>query len=222
MKELNKFVQWAYKARGNTVRNLADGVPTTPEKMFLSFMSHNPIFISNGPAGLNGSVKGVGFAPKVEYMEKTLSIFEDHIATYVQGDKEYQTRALELLHQHIYCEEAQQYMDFEHLYGVEMAYQKSYTNFMDNQEATLVFYQPPVISYELRGKMQLIGERHDIEADISNDDLPLIQRYLNAIHDVYHSPNPKRWKTRMAYKFKIEEIYDKSVTPNGWGKKVEL
>ncbi|MFI3251913.1 MAG: hypothetical protein R3Y60_02105 [bacterium] len=222
MEKLNKFVEWAYKARGNTVKKLAAGEQLTPEKMFLSFMSHNPIFISNGPAGLNGSVKGVGFAPKEEFMEKMLEKFEAHIATYVPGDKTYQDRALTLLIECIYGDEAQKNIDFTKLYGVEMAYQKSYENYMDNSQATMVFYQPPVISYEVRGQMKLIGERHDKDAVVNIDELPLIQRYLNAIHDVYHSPNRERWKTRMAYQFTIEEIYDKSVTPNGWGTKVEL
>ena len=58
--ELNRFFNWAYKTRANTVKALAEGKMMSPEKMFLSFTSHDPVFISNGPEGLNGSVKGIG------------------------------------------------------------------------------------------------------------------------------------------------------------------
>ena len=55
--ELNRFFNWAYRTRGNTVKALAEGQHKTPEKVFLSFTSHDPVFISHGPAGLNGSAK---------------------------------------------------------------------------------------------------------------------------------------------------------------------
>ena len=63
--ELNRFSNWAYRTRGNTVKALAEGEKMSPEKIFLSFTSHDPVFISHGPAGLNGSVKGIGFIPLV-------------------------------------------------------------------------------------------------------------------------------------------------------------
>ena len=62
--QLNRFFNWAYKTRANTVKQLAEGTMMSPEKIFLSFTSHDPVFISNGPAGLNGSVKGIGFIPR--------------------------------------------------------------------------------------------------------------------------------------------------------------
>ena len=62
--ELNLFFHWAYKTRANTVKALVEGRQISPEKMFLSFTSHDPVFLSYGPAGLNGSVKGIGFIPR--------------------------------------------------------------------------------------------------------------------------------------------------------------
>jgi hypothetical protein len=43
---------------------------------------------------------------------------------------------------------------------------------------------------------------------------------LNAQHDLYHRPNPDGWKDRPAYIFVIDEIFDNSVTPKGFGKKI--
>lgn len=218
---MNSFFKWAYTTRANTVKKLYAGEEFTPEKMFLSFMSHNPIFISNGPAGLNGSVKGIGFAPKEEYMKEALEAYKKHIATYVPGDKTYSTRGLEVLIKYLYSEEAEKNIDFSCCYGVEMAFKNSYTNYKENPQGSLVFYQPPVISYELKGKMEIIGESHPADSDISNDELPLLQQFINAQHDVYHMPNTERWKTRPVYKFNIEEIWDKSATKNAFGVRIK-
>lgn len=218
--KLNPFFEWAYRTRGNAVKKLAAGENISPEKMFLSFMSHNPIFISNGQAGLNGSVKGIGFAPKLEFMEEALSAYIEHIKTYKSGDKSYQERGLKLLIKYLYSEEAEKNIDFSCVYGVELAYKNSYTNYLTNPQASMVFYQPPAISYELKGKMYMLGERHDSEENVDPFSLPIIQQFVNAQHDVYHAPNIERWKTRLVYKFDIEEIWDKSVTKNGFGTQI--
>ncbi len=54
-----KFHKWVYEDRREMVRGMGQGNVPPPEKMFLGFTRHNPVFISFGPAGLNGSVKGV-------------------------------------------------------------------------------------------------------------------------------------------------------------------
>lgn len=218
--KLNPFLEWAYKTRGNTVKDLREGKIPSMEKMFLSFMSHNPVFISHGPSGLNGAVKGIGFVPKEEYMKEALDAYIEHIKTYDPKDKEYQKRGLDLLMKYLYSEEAMEKIDFSCVYGIEMAYTQSYKNYMENEEASLVFYQPPVISYELKGKMKLIGEIHDKDSDVSYKDLPMIQQFINAQHDVYHSADMSRWKTQLVYKFEIEQIYDKSATKKGFGVKI--
>ncbi|MDR2090860.1 MAG: hypothetical protein LBP62_04320 [Clostridiales bacterium] len=219
---MNKFFEWAYKTRGETVKNLADGVQISPEKMFLSFTSHNPVFVSHGSKGLNGAVKGVGFAPKPEFMEAAFKDYAEHIKTYSPNDKTYQERGLRVLIKHLYSENAEKNIDFSCFYGIEMAYKHSYANYIENPEASLVFYQPPMISYELRGKMKLAGEKYDADAEIDPFGLPLVQRFVNAQHDVYHAANPKIWQTRLVYKFTIEEIWNKSAGRDGFGKKLEL
>ena len=219
---MNEFFKWAYKQRANTVKALALGEKMPVEKLFLSFTSHSPIFISNGPKGLNGAVKGVGFAPKEEFVKDALDDYVKHIKTYEKGNPNYQQRGLEILLKHLYSDEAEKNVDFNYLYGIEMAYNNSYENYLVNPNATLLFYQPPMISYELKGTMELVGVKYNEEDEVSPFDLDLMQQFINAQHDVYHAANPKRWKTRLVYKFKIEEIYNKSAGKNGFGKKVEL
>lgn len=217
--ELNRFFNWAYRTRGNTVKALAEGKEMSPEKIFLSFTSHDPVFISHGSAGLNGSVKGIGFIPKAEYLEEALAAYIEHIKSYDPEDKSYSNRGLQLLLKWLYSEEAEKTVDFEHIYSVEMAFKHSWTNYRENSEATLLFYQPPMLSFEVRGQMEIVGEHNEI-GSCSPFELPLIQQFINAQHDVYHTPNIDRWVTRPAYKFTVEEIFDNSANKIGFGTKI--
>ena len=217
---MNAFFEWAYRTRGNSVRDLAEGKEVSMEKMFLSFMSHNPIFVSDGPAGLNGAVKGIGFIPREEYLAEAMEAYKKHIQSYVKGDRGYSERGLQILMKYLYSEEAEKTIDFDHVYGVEMAFTNSYKNYMENPRASMVFYQPPRIRLELKGKMELIGEHHAEDEEVDPFSLPLLQQFVNAQHDVYHLPNIEGWKTRPVYKFTIEEIYDKSATQNGFGTRI--
>lgn len=208
MRSAESFFDWSYKTRANTVRKLYAGEEMSHEKMFLSFTSHNPAMISNGPAGLNGSIKGVGWVPKPELMQETLDAYIEHIDSYDKDDKEYSQRGLKILVEHLYSVEAQKRIDFSIITSIEMAKRHSWENYQVNPEATLIYYQPPVISYELRGKME-----------IHMDDI--YHQFVNAQHDVYHAPNKERWAERPAYVFRIEEIYDNSVSKNGFGRQME-
>lgn len=217
----NAFLRWAYGTRANTIKRMASGEEISHDKMFLSFTSHNPVFISNGPAGLNGAVKGVGFVPKDEYIQEYLDKFTEHVKTYKEGDKEYSMRGLQLLLELMYSEEAEKKLDFNYLHGIEMAFTHTYDNYKADPTATLLFYQPPAISFELRGQMEIVGEPHAIDADIDEEKLHILQRLVNAQHDCYHLPNMKRWKTRPVYRFRIEEIWNKSVGKEGFGKRIK-
>ena len=172
MQSSKKFFNWAFNTRAENVIKLQKGEMTSPEKMFLSFCSHEPAFVSYGPAGLNASVKGVGFLPKDEYLEETLEIYLKHIATY---EPDYQV----------------------------------------NPEACLIFHQPPMISYKLKGKVEIYDENLSGKRE-------LYQQFINAQHDVYHNPTGmKRWKEQPAYIFRIEEVYDNSATKDGFGERLE-
>lgn len=213
MKSAESFFKWVFHTRAEAVLKLYNGEMVSPEKMFLSFCSHDPAFVSNGPAGLNASIKGIGFLPKDEYLEETLEAYKAHIATYEKGDKEYSKRGLELLVKYMYGEEARDRVDFTKVGSLEMAKKHSYANYKVNPEATLIFYQPPMISYELRGKMEIYDECDSGKREI-------YQQFINAQHDVYHMPDTTRWLSRPAYIFRIEEVFDNCATKDGFGEKM--
>ena len=216
------FYNWAYKGRAKTIKGIIDGEEISNEKMFLGFTSHNPAFVSVGSKGLNASIKGIGWLPKKEFIPKILAEYMKHIVTYKPEDKTYGDRGLKILYKHLYSEEAAKNMDYTMLSSIEMAFVHSWYNYQENPEATLLFYQPPAITYELRGKMAIVGKRHAKEDAVSHKDLDLYQQFVNAQHDMYHAPNVERWKTRPVYLFKIEEIWDNGLGPNGFGKKMQM
>jgi hypothetical protein len=215
MKTAEGFFNWAFRTRANTVVKLLNKEEMSQEKVFLSFCSHDPALVSYGPEGLNASIKGIGFMPKPEYLEDTLSAYIQHIKSYDPEDKSYSQRGLELLVKYLYGPEAQDRVDFSCIGSLEMAKKHSYANYKANPEATILFYQPPMISYELRGKMEI----HD---EMDSGKREIYQQFLNAQHDVYHRPDMDRWLRYPAYVFRIEEIFDNCVTKDGFGTKMQF
>lgn len=215
VKTAESFFKWAFNTRANTVMRLNDGEEMSKEKVFLSFCSHDPGFISNGPAGLNASIKGVGFIPKDEYLEEVLAAYMKHIDSYDGDDRAYSQRGLKLLVEQMYHPDVHHRIDFTRMASLEMAKKHSYENYQVNPEATLLFYQPPMISYEVRGKMEIYDENDSGKREI-------YQQFVNAQHDVYHRPDKSRWLKYPAYIFRIEEIFDNSATRDGFGKKLKF
>lgn len=213
MESSQKFFDWAFKTRAKHVINMYNGVMESKEKLFLNFCSHEPAFVSYGPAGLNASVKGVGFLPKDEYLEETLEAYMNHIRTYDPEDKTYGKRGMEVLIKYMYDESAYHRVDFTKMGSLEMAKRHSWTNYQVNKEAALIFHQPPGISYKLKGKIEIYDEAASGKQE-------LYQQFINAQHDVYHTPDMSRWSDYPAYLFRIEEIYDNSVSKNGFGKQL--
>jgi hypothetical protein len=214
MKTAESFFNWAFKTRANTVIKLYEGEEMSREKIFLSFCSHNPALVSNGPDGLNASIKGVGFLPKPEYLEETLAAYIEHIKSYDGNDAEYSKRGLAVLVKYLYSPEAHHRIDFTRLASLEMAKKHSWNNYLANPEATLIYYQPPMISYELRGKMEI----HD---EVMSGKREIYQQFINAQHDVYHRPDMSRWLKYPAYIFRIEEVWDNCATKEGFGTQLE-
>lgn len=215
MKTAESFFNWAFNTRANTVMKIAAGENMAPEKMFLSFCSHDPAVVSHGPAGLNASIKGIGWLPKPEYIEEVYEAYMNHIRSYKPGDKTYSERGLQVLIDNMYGPEARHKVDFTHLGSLEMAKDHSYKNFLANKEATILFYQPPMISFELRGQMEIIDRETSGKREIYQD-------FLNAQHDVYHIPNPDNLVRYPAYLFKIEEVFDNSASKEGFGTKLQF
>lgn len=215
MKSAEAFFNWAFRSRAQTVIKLHEGEEMTKEKVFLSFCSHNPAFISNGPGGLNGSIKGVGFLPKPEYLEETLAAYLEHIKSYDGDDRAYSQRGLALLVQKLYRPEAHDRIDFTRLGSLEMAKKHSWENYRVDPEATLIYYQPPMISYELRGTVEIYDEAESGKRE-------LYQQFINAQHDVYHRPNMDRWLTYPAYVFNIREVWDNCASKEGFGTQMQF
>lgn len=214
MKSAEAFFSWAFRSRAQTVIKLHEGEDMSREKVFLSFCSHNPAFISHGPDGLNGSIKGVGFLPKPEYMEGILDAYLEHIKSYDGDDQAYSKRGLALLVGQLYRPEVHDRIDFARLGSLEMAKRHSWNNYRANPEATLIYYQPPMISYELRGTIEIYDEAESGKRE-------LYQQFINAQHDVYHRPDINRWLKCPAYVFSIREVWDNCATKNGFGTQMQ-
>lgn len=199
------FIKWAYEQRAELIRRQAGGEQIPADRIFLGFTRHNPAVVSVGSAGLNGSIKGVGLVPKEPYVQETLDAYLAHIDT---GWREgYSATGLQLLVRWLYGEGCRERLDFTRLGSLELAKDHSWINLRENPKATLVFYQPPAISFEVRCRVEI-------------HEAGLYHTLVNAQHDVYHQPHPERWPNRPAYIFHIEEIYDNSATKEGFGKRI--
>lgn len=214
MDSAQRFFDWAFKTRAKNVIDMYNGEMVSHEKMFLNFCSHEPAFVSYGPAGLNASVKGAGFLPKDEYLEETLEAYIRHIKTYDPEDKTYGQRGLGVLIEYMYGEKAHHRVDFTKIGSLEMAKSHTWENYQVNKEAALIFHQPPMISYKLKGKVEIYDENISGKQE-------LYQQFINAQHDMYHTPDMSRWLSYPAYIFQIEEVYDNSATKKGFGKQLE-
>lgn len=215
MRSAENFFEWAFDTRAKTVMKIYNGEQMSMEKMFISFCSHEPAFVSYGPAGLNASVKGVGFIPKDEYLEDTLEVYLKHIKTFDPEDKTYSQRGLGILIEQMYSKQARNRIDFTKLGSLELAKKQSWENYQVNKEAALIFHQPPMLSYKLKGRIEIYDEEQSGKKE-------LYQQFINAQHDMYHTPGGMDlWKKRPAYIFHIEEIYDNSASKEGFGTRLE-
>ncbi len=202
----DNFIRWAYHERARLIQRQAEGESVSPQEVFLGFSRHTPAIVSSGPAGLNASIKGVGFIPKPEYIQSILDAYLQHIET---GWREgYSEAGLKLLMHYIYGAGCHDKIDFTHLGTLELARRHTWENLQADSTVTLLFYQPPAVSFEVRGRAEIHTEGS------------IYHKFLNAQHDVYHQPHPAGWKDRPAYLFTIDEIFDNSVTDKGFGQKI--
>jgi len=200
------FINWAYRGRAKLIQRQASGEKVPPHEIFLGFTRHNPAVVSYGPAGLNASIKGVEYLPKEEYLQEYLDAYLEHIN---KGWREgYGNEGLQLLVKMLYGPGCEERIDFSLFGSLELARDHSYTNLQANDTVTLLFYEPPVVSFELRGKARIYEEG------------TLYHKLINAQHDIYHQPHLERWPNRPAYVFTIEEMFDNSASKQGFGRKI--
>ena len=198
----NPFLVWAYNGRRALLDDIYNKRITDNSKMFVEFTRHTPVMITNGPAGLNGSVKGFGFVPKKEYVGE---IFDKLMMVIGLGESASENDRLKALIDIVYSENTRDKIDFDKLISLELAKKHTWENVNSGcSSCTLVYYQPPAISFEVRGSVTI----H------SDDEYSM---FANAIHDIYHSKNVKIAKNP-AYVINIDEIFDNSV--KHFGKKI--
>lgn len=186
----NEFVDYAFWERVKLIRYMMKG--RMDNSVLIGFTRHNAAIITCGKEGLNGSIKGIGFIHKKEYLRDTLQKMRRELT------EEYSPmKAAKFLLNEIYIKEK---IDFGKFITLELAKKHTWENLVNSKEkrATILFFTPPSTSYEVRCRVEI----HE------NDE---VWEYANSLHDIFHRPKIKRkWENTPAYLFKIERIYDNS------------
>jgi len=199
-KEIPKeFIKWSFFERKELVEKMLKG--ELKERDFLvGFLRHTPAIVTYGPAGLNASIKGIGFVPKEDFLEEITNKMKNALK-----QPRNMKIAAKFLLEYVYNEK---YIDFHKFSTIELARKHTWINLQHSNKATILFFMPPETTYEVRCK-----------ATIHTQDL--YWEYVNSIHDLFHMPNEpdvKDWNKRPVYIFEIEEIYDNN--PKFMGKKI--
>jgi len=197
-----QYIKWAYVERRDLIKRMLEG-KASKEDFLIGFLRHTPAVVSYGPAGLNASIKGIGFVVKEKYLYETTEALEKFIDK--GGDIK---EAIKILLKYIYVKDYMEKIDFTKLSTIELARKHTWINIQSNPIATILFFMPPLTTYEVRCK-----------ATIHVNDI--YWRYVNAVHDVFHAApySEKRdWSKRPVYIFEIQEIYDND--PRKMGEKI--
>ncbi len=182
-----EFIRYVFDERVLLIKKMLRG--EFGADVLLGFTRHNAAIITCGTAGINGSIKGIGFIHYDDILEDTLKKMREELK------REYNMRrAAEFLLNEIYVRDK---IDFKKLVSLELARKHTWENLREGEKkATILFFTPPSTSYELR-----------CDVEIHSDDM--IWEYANSLHDIFHRPANKRdWTKTPAYLFKIREIYD--------------
>ncbi len=197
--------------------------------MVLEFMRHTPVLVTaaevNGRIEVNGKVVGCGYVASRDYLSEKIKVFRDHIqqsdeeynsgASYDKVKEEHLLRGAKLLLEHIYLEggRASREIDFEVLATIELAKRVPHSSrhtwslIQRNPRVSLVFYQPPVLSYEIKGY-----------ATIHIDDQ--LHEFVTLVHDSFHYTPPQARSDRPVYIIHVEEVYDNSASSKGFGRRL--
>jgi len=195
-----RFYKYFFLDRINVIERLCRGERLT-ENFLVSFTRTTPAIITDGPAGLSGSIKMVGFVPKKEYIVEFAE--KAYRYAYTNRPKDMRETTCLLLKEFYNIS----YIDTSVIGGLEMGFKHSWTNIQATKKATLLFYTPPDTSFEVR-----------CEAEIRDGENDPYRKYLNSLHDIFHYSGKK--SNYPAYLFKIKEIYDNSNSREGFGTKI--
>ena len=94
------FTQRAYRGRAKLIQRQASDEKVPGHEILLGFARHNPAVVSYGPAGLNASIKGIGYIPKQQYLQEYLDAYMEHINHGWRDD--YSDQGLQLLVRMLY------------------------------------------------------------------------------------------------------------------------
>ena len=230
----NEFLRWNYFPRRKLLRDVLENKISMDNRFLIEFMKHTPVLCTamvrdDGEIEVNGKVIGIGYVLKKKFLMEAIKDFEDHMR---RSDEVYRKilsnkseakifredharRGIKLLLKHVYLDENEAYrrIDFEVLSTIELAKRRvnsskhTWNIVQKCSRACLVFYQPPIISFELRGIIT-----------IHVDDV--YHKFVNLVHDSYHYTPPENRSDRPVYIFHVEEAYDNSATPNGFGRRI--
>jgi hypothetical protein len=204
-------------------------------RFFLESVRHNPALCTayateNGEVFVNAKIVGAGYVLKEKHLYTAVEAFERHIK---HGDElfasaeteeqkrkaanEYQMKAATLFLEQLYFAElakAEEHIDFSKMSTIELALSKPESSkhtwqiIQQNVTACLLFYQPPSISFEVRGKIEV----HEHDA---------YHTFVNLVHDSFHYVHPgKRKIRRPVYIFSIEQVFDNSASATGFGTRI--
>lgn len=229
-----RFLRWNYFPRGKALRAMAENSAIENMNGFLlDSVRHNPALCTalredDGSIFLNAKIVGMGYIVKQKLLKTITESFELHVKqgdelfTEARNEKErqqalekFQRSGAELLLEHLYfekLEEAEMHVDFGKMATIELALSKlnsskhTWRIVQHSPNAVLLFYQPPMISYELRGTLE-----------IHEDDE--YHRFVNLVHDSFHYVPAERRDSgrRPVYIFNIAEVYDNSASKDGFG-----
>jgi len=223
------FIEWNFRGRRRLIERLLNGEELSREKLFLEFTRHTPVLCTAAPGedgrlDVNGKVVGIGYVPQPRKILEAVKAFRSHVSEadklYFEGEwckekaETYAKRGLKLLLEWIYVDrDRESEIDFEKLVTIELAKRlpwsskHTWRNLMLNRAACLVFYQPPAVSFEVRGNIEVFtdGPYHEL---------------VNLVHDAYHYTPPERRRDRPVYVLNITETYDNSAGPKGFGRKL--
>ena len=193
-----KFLKYVFYDRLEFLKRMLKGEVDSRD-VYLMFTRANPVFITDGPAGLNGSVKMIGFVPKGEYLHEMLEKAREVMMEKGSKGMKY---VLKELTEYFYDVNK---LDLRVFGALEMARKHTWENIKANGKVTLLFYTPPITSFEVRCDAEIAEEGEVVE-------------YLNLMHDLYHgTPNSSSVKYP-AYILRIRKIYDKSASREGFGR----
>ncbi|MBI5375415.1 MAG: hypothetical protein HZA77_08265 [Candidatus Schekmanbacteria bacterium] len=234
------FLNYAYFWRKKWAEEMINlQGPPNPHKMLVDTTRILPALCTatKGPDGsllTNAKIIGAGFVPKKDYMIEVTKIFKDHIkkegmaadstsafgrhehATKEDREKlrDYQKKSLIMLSKLMYLEKevAGQKMDFSKVCTIELGHQypdkpgHTWDYVQKSDKATLLYFTPPVLSFELRCSVEVHTEGPYFD-------------FSHGIHDAYFGEDPSETHLPV-YIFNVEEVFDNSATPQGYGKQI--